>query len=96
MWLDSHFDNWLEIKPLSRRGCEDHLLFLGFFMHWLCSPSGEVKFKMANGQECSTVLNFTQIVVQSVRQSSDYLTREMDFLLPEERMPYMDSNSYCF
>lgn len=51
---------------------------------------------MTNGQDCSTVLYFTQMMVQSVAQSSGYLAKEIDYVLPEERKPYMGSNSYGF
>lgn len=71
-------------------------MFLGGFMHWFCCSFRKVKFKMTNGQDCSTVLYYTQIMVQSVAQSSHYLAREIDCLLAEERMPYVGSNSYCF
>lgn len=56
-------------------------MFLGFFMHRLCSFSMKVKFKMTNEQGCSTILYFTQMMVQSVAQSSDYLAREIDCVL---------------
>lgn len=73
-------------------------MFLGFFIQWFCISSRKVKFKMTNGQDCIVLVHlyFTQIMVQSVTQSSDYLAREIDCLLPEERMLYMGSNFYCF